>query len=77
MAPDDPDLLEEKGTIYYMLDDPLSAREWLGKALAINPKAADALFLRGLARAELGDAAGAAADQAAAVALDPSLAEEM
>jgi tetratricopeptide (TPR) repeat protein len=77
LAPDDPDLLEEKGAIYYMLDDPLSAREWLERALAVNPKAADALYLRGLVRAELGDAEGAAADQAAAVALDPSLAEEL
>ncbi len=77
MEPEDPDLLEEKGTIYYMLDDPLSAREWLEKALAIDPKAADALFVRGLVRAELGDAEGAAADQAAAIALDPSLAEEL
>jgi len=76
LEPDDPALLEEKGTIYYMLDDPLSAREWLEKALAINPQAADALFVRGLVRAELGDAEGAAADQAAAIALDPSLAKE-
>jgi len=75
LAPDDPDLLEEKGAIYYMLDDPLSAKEWLEKVLAINPKAADALYLRGLVRAELGDAEGAAADKAAAVALDPSLAD--
>lgn len=77
LAPDDPDLLQEKGAIYYMLDDPLSAREWLERALAVNPKAADALYLRGLVRAELGDAKGAAADQAAAVALDPSLAEDL
>lgn len=76
LAPDDPDLLEEKGAIYYMLDDPLSAREWLERALAVNPKAADALYLRGQVRAELGDAEGAAADQAAAVALDPTLADE-
>lgn len=76
LAPDDPDLLEEKGAIYYMLDDPLSAREWLERALAVNPKAADALYLRGLVRVELGDAEGGAADQAAAIALDPTLADE-
>ncbi|MDP2214007.1 tetratricopeptide repeat protein [Phenylobacterium sp.] len=75
LAPDDPDLMEEKGGVYYMLDDPLSAREWLDKALEINPRMAGALFVRGLVRAELGDAEGAAADQAAAIALDPSLAE--
>lgn len=77
LAPDDADLMEEKGGVYYMLDDPLSALEWLDKALAINPKLPGALFVRGLVRAELGDAAGAAADQAAAIALDPSLAEEL
>lgn len=76
LAPDDADLMEEKGGVYYMLDDPLSALEWLDKALAINPKLPGALFVRGLVRAELGDAEGAAADQAAAVALDPTLADE-
>jgi tetratricopeptide (TPR) repeat protein len=77
LAPDDPDLIEEKGTIYYLLEDPLSAQEWLDKAVTLNPNSADALYLRGLVRAELGDAEGGAADQAAAVALDPSLAEEL
>lgn len=77
LAPDDADLMEEKGGVYYMLDDPLSALEWLDKALAINPRLPGALFVRGLVRAELGDAEGAAADRAAAVALDPSLAEEL
>ena len=77
LAPDDADLMEEKGGVYYMLDDPLSAREWLDKALAINPNLAGALFVRGLVRGELGDAEGAAADQAAAIALEPSLAEDL
>ena len=77
LAPEDPDLIEEKGTIYYLLDDPLSAQDWLDRAVALNAASADALYLRGLVRAELGDADGAAADQAAAIALDPSLAEEL
>ncbi|MFT4933442.1 MAG: tetratricopeptide (TPR) repeat protein [Pseudoalteromonas distincta] len=77
LAPDDPALIEEKGTIYYLLDDPLSAKEWLDRAVALDPGSADALYLRGLVRAELGDAEGGAADQAAAVGLDPSLAEEL
>ncbi|MDP3299412.1 MAG: tetratricopeptide repeat protein, partial [Phenylobacterium sp.] len=77
LSPEDPDLIEEKGTIYYLLDDPLSARDWLDKALALNPSSADAFYLRGLVRGELGDAEGAAADQAAAIALDPSRAEEL
>ncbi|MAK83623.1 tetratricopeptide repeat protein [Phenylobacterium sp.] len=77
LAPDDPALIEEKGTIYYLLDDPLSAKEWLDRAVALDPGSADALYLRGLVRAELGDAEGGAADQAAAVAQDPSLAEEL
>lgn len=77
LAPDDPALIEEKGTIYYMLDDPLSAKEWLDRAVALDPASADALYLRGLVRVDLGDAEGGAADQAAAVALDPSLGEEL
>jgi tetratricopeptide (TPR) repeat protein len=77
LAPDDADLMEEKGGVYYMLDDPLSALEWLDKALAINPRLPGALFVRGLVRGELGDAEGAAADQAAAIALDPALAEDL
>ncbi|MDP3489513.1 MAG: tetratricopeptide repeat protein [Phenylobacterium sp.] len=77
LSPEDPDLIEEKGTIYYLLDDPLSARDWLDKALALNPSSADAFYLRALVRGELGDTEGAAADQAAAIALDPSLAEEL
>ncbi|MDP3384498.1 MAG: tetratricopeptide repeat protein [Phenylobacterium sp.] len=77
LAPDNADLMEEKGGVYYMLDDPLSALEWLDKALAINPKLPGALYVRGLVRAELGDAEGAAADQAAAIALNPALAEDL
>lgn len=77
LTPDDPALIEEKGTIYYLLDDPLSAKEWLDRAVALDPASADALYLRGLVRVELGDAEGGAADQAAAVALDPSLGEEL
>ena len=76
LAPDDPDLTAEKGIIYYTLDDPLSAKEWLDKALALNPQSADALFVRALTRGEMGDAEGAAADRAAALALDPSLTDE-
>ena len=76
LAPDDADLTQEKGIIYYTLDDPLSAREWLDKALALNPQSADALFVRALARGEIGDTEGAAADRAAALALDPSLGHE-
>lgn len=76
LAPENTDLMEEMGGVYYLLDDPLSAREWLEKALAINPRLGSALFLRGLVRAELGDADGAAADQAAAIAIDPALASD-
>jgi len=76
LAPDDPALIEEKGTIYYLLEDPLSAKEWLDRAVALDPASADALYLRGLVRVELGDVEGGAADQAAAVDLDPTLADE-
>ncbi len=76
LDPEDADLMEEKGGVYYMLDDPLSAREWLDKALTINSRRASTLYLRGMVRAELGDADGAAADQAAAIAIDPALARD-
>ncbi len=76
LDPEDADLMEEKGGVYYLLDDPLSAQEWLDKALAINPRRAGALHVRGLVRAELGDAEGAAADLAAAIAIDPTLASD-
>ena len=76
LDPEDTALMEEKGGVYYLLEDPLSAREWLDKALAINPRLGSALFLRGLVRADLGDADGAAADQAAAIAIDPALARD-
>lgn len=75
LDPGNADLMEEKGGVYYMLDDPLSAREWLDKALTINPRLASTLYLRGMVRAELGDPEGAAADHAAAIAIDPTLAD--
>ncbi len=44
-------------------------------ALDLNPREASSLYGRGLAKQQKGDAAGAAADIAAARAIDPAIAD--
>jgi len=73
LAPNDPDALAEKGETYRRMDDYLLAVETLDMAIKANPKLAFAWHVRSLAKRDLGDAAGAAADMAEARRLDPTI----
>ena len=75
--PDEPTLTAQKGIIYHLMDDNLSAVEWLDKALALNAHDSVALWARGRAKSALGDAAGGAADTAEALRLNPNLADRI
>ena len=73
LTPGDPDILAEKGETYRRMDDHLSAVETLDLAIKANPKLAFAWQVRSLAKQDLGDTAGAAADMAQAKRLDPTI----
>ncbi|MDP2008572.1 MAG: tetratricopeptide repeat protein [Phenylobacterium sp.] len=73
LLPGDPDILSEKAETYRRMDDNLLAVETADLAIKANPKLAFAWHVRSLAKQELGDAAGAAADLAQAKRLDPTI----
>jgi tetratricopeptide (TPR) repeat protein len=64
-----------RGFVHLMLRQPDDAVADFDAALKIDPKAAAALYGRGLARRQKGDAAGGEADMAAAKAILPDIAE--
>jgi tetratricopeptide (TPR) repeat protein len=63
--------LAAKADTYRQLGDLLLARDLYDAAIAADPKSATAWQARGEVRGELGDAAGAQADQAQAQKLSP------
>lgn len=66
LAPDKDSPLGSIGFVYFRMGNFDKAVASQDAALAINPTSADALYMRGMARKRNGDAAGGAADIAAA-----------
>lgn len=64
-----------RGEIYSAMGDHLQAIEAYDEAIALDPAYAEAWLGRAKSKAEMGDAAAAAADRARALKLDPSLAD--
>jgi tetratricopeptide (TPR) repeat protein len=73
LKPGDPSTLESRALVLYQqgkYQDALSAYD---AVLAINPRQASALLLRGYTKAKLGDQTGMAADIAAAKAANSAV----
>ena len=73
LLPGDPDILSEKAETYRRMDDNLLAVETADQAIKANPKLAFAWHVRSLAKRDLGEAAGTAADLAQAKRMDPTI----
>jgi tetratricopeptide (TPR) repeat protein len=76
IAPNDPNIMDSRGFAYLRLDRLDDAVADYDEALRRNPKQADSLYGRGLAKLMKGDAAGGEADIAAAKAIRADIAEE-
>jgi hypothetical protein len=63
-------VIDSKGLVLYQLGRYRDAIDTYDEALKISPKQAPSLFVRGLAKQKLGDAAGGASDVAAAKAIN-------
>jgi len=73
LTPNDPATLAQKADTYRQLGDLLLARDFCDAAIAADARNAASWQARGEIKALLGDAAGAAADQAQARKLNPAL----
>jgi len=73
LKPDYAEAISNRGSVDFAQVDYAQAIVWFNKALAADPHYALALHNRASAKTELGDAAGAAADEAAARAINPSV----
>jgi tetratricopeptide (TPR) repeat protein len=74
LAPNEPHVRDSLGWVWLRLDDPARAIPSFDTALARNARLSSSFYGRSLARDELGDARGAAADIASARALEPGIA---
>ena len=70
LRPGDDSALDSEGLVLYQLGRYQDAVVAFDQALKISPKLAPSLFVRGLAKQKLGDAAGGASDIAAAKAIN-------
>jgi predicted aspartyl protease len=66
-------VIDSKGFVLYQLGRYQDAIDTYDQALKISPNQAPTLFVRGLAKQKLGDAAGGASDIAAAKAIDSDI----
>lgn len=73
LTPNDPATLAQKADTYRQLGDLLLARDFYDAAIAADPRSAATWQARGEVKGLLGDASGAAADQAQARKLNPAL----
>jgi hypothetical protein len=71
IAPDDPQIPSEEGRVYLSVGNPGQALVEFGRALALNPRSADALNNRGAALLALNQKDAAVQDFERALALDP------
>lgn len=69
--PDDPEILNNLGTVHQAAGDLLSAREAFTRAVDVSPRYSSAWCNLGIALAALGDSAGARAALTEALRLDP------
>jgi hypothetical protein len=72
--PNAANIIDSKGLVLYQLGRYPQALEIYNQALAIAPKQAASLYMRGMTKQKLGDSAGGAADIAAAKAVDSNVA---
>ncbi|MDH7973631.1 DUF3857 domain-containing protein [Sphingomonas sp. AR_OL41] len=68
-------ILDSRGLVWLQRGDWAKAAEDYGSAIALRPRNASSIYGRGLARARLGQAADSKADIAAALRIDPSIAQ--
>lgn len=73
LAPDTPSYVAMKGSIYSRMGDHLQAVEAFDASLKGGPDDASVWWARAKSKAELGDVAGAEADKAQALRLDPEI----
>ena len=71
--PNSSHIIDSKGLVLYQLGRYQDAVETYNQALAIDPKQAASLYVRGYAKKKLGDAAGGDADIVSARALDSDI----
>lgn len=71
LAPDDPQIPSEEGRVYLNLGNPGQALAEFGRALALDPRSADAFNNRGAALLALNQKDAAVQDFERALALDP------
>jgi len=76
LKPDDPLDLDSRAFVLYQQGKYQEAVSAYDAALAVNPRLAESLFMRGHAKGKLGDAAGMAADIAAAKTIKPDIENE-
>lgn len=74
--PQSPDIIDSKAFVLYQLGRHQEALETYNQALAIDPKQAASLFMRGHTRKKIGDAAGGDTDIAAANAINPDVSKD-
>jgi tetratricopeptide (TPR) repeat protein len=72
----DKDVLDSRGLVYLKMKNPDASITDYSAALARDPKMPTSLYGRGLAEGMKGDRAAAAADIAAAKALQPTIADD-
>lgn len=77
VVPDTPDLLIDRAMAYATMQDYVSARSDLDRALGIAPMREDAMALRAAARRQTGDLAGAMQDAEAALTIEPRMPEAL
>lgn len=65
------------GLLFGMKGDPLAAREWLGRAVSLEPRFAPSRFQLALTLLELGEAGGALAEHRVLEGLDPRYAARL
>jgi tetratricopeptide (TPR) repeat protein len=74
LAPSEPHIRDSLGWVWLRLDDPDQAIASFDAALSKNTQLASSFYGRGLAKDEIGDTRGAAADIASAKTLEPGIA---
>ena len=75
LRPDDAKTLHLRGFVYFRMGRYDEAIADFDKRLSRDPKSADSLYLRGLAKRMRPDIAGSDADIAAAKTIDPKVAQ--